>query len=220
MKAGDYVIHDVNIPISECTKGLITDIKVTFDFKPSEFVRINSIEKNDPSFVARISLCMVDGKPADNCLHVIYERGKSHYLLSLYAVTVLLYRSIMYLRHLPIKKYLFIYEAIDKEKLWSELNNAEILLSILKKGRVFMSDFSEISFDIDDIDRFALIELGQEYCDCAWDLSAVRVELISDIEKQLSKVKNAYKYRQYKKIRELGYDIHNFPEMIRINKRF
>ena len=143
MKDGDYMIHDINVPISECTKRLITSIKVTFDFKPSEFVRINSVEKNDPSFVARISPCMVDGKPADNCLHIIYERGKSHYSLSLYAVTVLLYNSIMYLRHLPIKKYLFIYEAIDKEKLWSELNNAEILLSILKKVEYLCRIFPE-----------------------------------------------------------------------------
>lgn len=207
------MIRDIQIPPEDLdNKFILTNI--TDEINTFEFVRINYKSESNLLIIAQKFMLLRD-ETEFPCVKIIYRSDRDLFSPSLYAITKLLYHSIMYFRHLPLKKKYLCNRLSDENRFLLEINNVDIILLMLNNIKSAKEYLSRLKFDSDDADRISLVELGKEYADDGWELNEQRIKLIYQIESQLSKIKNLYQNKKYKEIRKIGYDIHNIPEMIR-----
>jgi len=150
--------------------------------------------------------------------------------LILYVITQLLYRSIMFFRNLPLRKSFFKLRPEDEtvERLFCEIENVKELLSILEGEKTAKNYISHalIACNQSHYDGggtlsyhpevLSLLDLGNAYISASdFSIDDTQTKLIMEIETQLSAIQSAYESKNYKEIREIGYEIHNVPEMIR-----
>ncbi len=131
--------------------------------------------------------------------------------------TLLLYRNIQWLRHLELKKYLFIYTptADTKSKFNMKIEVIEQTISFLNGSITVDTLCEKLSEDTDDSYNFKeIIELLHVY-PTPPKLNDFRKERLAEISDTLNKIKQLYSKRKYQEIRQAAYDIHNVPEIIR-----
>ena len=141
----------------------------------------------------------------------------------LFAIIKFLYHSIMFFRHLPLSIKFFKYklEQDAEKRLLAEIKNIESLLAILLGKEDFENYLTQAKKDYkenlrEDIEIPSLFILGEEYSqNTNFIINDIRVKLIAEIESQTKEIIKAYEDRNYTKIRDIGYEIHNIPEMIR-----
>jgi len=156
-------------------------------------------------------------------LSKIYSDDNPISEIALYVATKFLYRSIMFFRHLPLKKKFFKYkmDANIEKRFFEEIDKAKILLSVLKNEIEFDRFLNNVTVEYktnppEDPELLSLLDLGITYPPTAnFILNNTRMTLIMDTENEINKIIKAYESKNYLKIREIGYDIHNFPTMIR-----
>jgi len=141
--------------------------------------------------------------------------------IPLYVITRFMYYSIMFFRHLPLTKKLFKYkiEKSVEERLFSEIKSIESLIAILSDKNDFKNrlqqigaDYKEKHYDYEEI--LSLLDLIEVYSINDFEINDMRAKLIMEIENQLKEIINAYENKNYLKIRDIGYAIHNVPIMI------
>lgn len=142
--------------------------------------------------------------------------------IGVFVITEFLYALIMFLRNLPIKKTFFRTKlTCDTEnQLFEHIDGITTLLQVLK-GEYGYESFLDntvpaLTERMFRINCTALTELGKTYLTKTnlFNINDVRAKLISEIEYGIVEIKNAFAHREYTKIRDIGYDLHNHPEMI------
>lgn len=183
------------------------------DCKLGEFVRIKIEE--DPSLVViyQYQSCYVDDEYR-NVFTGLYERynsSRDFYPVFYYAITRLMYHSIMFLRHLPVKRF---NRFVENDRIEREINNINLLLAILKDNKNYSDLLGEIWINNNNTSINHLINLAKEYETTNWEITEIRQELFDILTDRLQKIEFLYKRKKYKKIRDIGYEIHNLPEML------
>jgi len=143
--------------------------------------------------------------------------------IALYVITELLYWSILFFRNIPLTKKIFAWklEKDTEKRLLFEINKVEKLLLVLKGKYDFekcLNQFSLIHKDsaCNSLKALSLIDLGKNYpLNVDSIINDTRMSLITEIENQIREIINDYQNKRFVSIREIGYKIHNIPEMIR-----
>ena len=143
--------------------------------------------------------------------------------IGMFAITRLLYHSLLFLRNLPLKKTLFGYKLEKKaqKQFFEHINNVGELLHVLKGKSDFNSYlirsvpmYSEEIYAYPNIS--SLLDLSKTYLtgvNC-YNLNDLRMKLMAEIEYGIKEMSNAYENKDYSKIQDIGYELHNHPEMI------
>jgi len=155
-------------------------------------------------------------------LYKMYGEDKPIEEIALYVVTKHLYRSFMAFRYLPLKKKLFKYKIEeDIEKLFlEETDKVKKSLSVLK-GEIDYEEYLKSIAEAyktnppENPELLSLLDLGFTYPSYTSSIiNDIRMEIIEETENRIKEIIMAYESKSYIKIREIGYDIHNHPEMI------
>ncbi len=104
-----------------------------FDCNLGEFVRFE-IEEDHSLVVIYQYLSYYENGECRNLFTRVYEgynSSRDFYPVFYYAITRLMYHSIMFLRHLPIKRF---NRFIENDRIEREICNIYLLLAILKFG--------------------------------------------------------------------------------------
>ncbi|MCL2052977.1 MAG: hypothetical protein FWG90_00835 [Oscillospiraceae bacterium] len=243
---------DCNMP----SGFVITADEICAKLNYQDFVRINSVDKEEPVMIAKINIAkkysdinemtadeLFKLKAADiksdviaeaaelflNCneiygvwLEVIYTNEAPIEGILLYVITELIHMSIIYIRNLPLKKHFLKYklEPQTESLLSRETGNIQDLLMVLKGIESFETYLNRAKImPAKPYDTEWLFCLGREYAKyCDIYMNEVRARLIVEIEDKTLEIIKLAGNKNYLQIREIAYDIHNLPEMLRLMK--
>ena len=183
------------------------------DCNLGEFVRVEIEEYPSMIVIHQVLLSYMDGDYTKTLtrLYESYNSSRDFYPVFYYAIARLMYHSIMFLRNLPVKRF---NRFIEKDRIEREINNIHLLSSILKDNKNYSDLLDQIWIDDNNISIIPLINLAKEYETTNWEITETRQELFEILTNRLQKIELLYKRKKYKEIREIGYEIHNLPEML------
>lgn len=197
-------------------KYITLDPSIKLKLKDGEFIQFIIDKQPSLLVIAQKHTCEINGVYSSIAL-LVYRNDKDLYPIFYYAIAKLMYHSIMYFRHLPIKLF---NRFSQKERFEHEKNNIKILLSILSSDYANFGLLDNIWINSDNIECKQLLTLSREFPADKWEITNTRMNLFDIINDRIEKIEKLYKNKKYKEIREIGYEIHNIPEMICKNKIF
>lgn len=134
-------------------------------------------------------------------------------------VTMLLYRYILRMRHLQLKKVLFrnTLSAEDRHRLDDNISLVLMLTEYLDNkfdketlcSEILCKDKGDDFFCTADI--IGLIRL----CGAPPVPDKLTLRLLGEISDSMNRIRECIEKKQFEQIRQIAYDIHNLPEMIR-----
>ncbi len=188
-------------------------------FEDGEFIRIEINEFPSLLVIGQVISIYTNGKSIKmiHKNHHFYNSNKHKYPVFYFAITNLMFYSLLYVRNLPLKHFNRFYE---QERFELELKNINLLFRILKNNENYLKELENYWVDPQNIYLFPLIKLAKEFESPNWEITDIRKQLFDILTDRLAKINDLYKKKKFKKIRDVGYEIHNVPEMLRINKIF
>ncbi|MBQ8569209.1 MAG: hypothetical protein IJ446_08325 [Oscillospiraceae bacterium] len=134
-------------------------------------------------------------------------------------VTMLLYRYILRMRHLQLKKVLFrnILSAEDRHRLDDNISLVLMLTEYLDNKFDKETLCSEISYKDKGDDFFCTADIIGliKLCGAPPVPDELTKRLMEEISDSMNRITECIEKKQFEQIRQIAYDIHNLPEMIR-----
>lgn len=169
------------------------------------------------------NLFSVNNKVCALRLRNVYNDANQREEISLYVITELLFWSILIFNNLPLKKKMFTWKLEkDAEKRFHlERIKTTALLSALKGEQEVKHCINYIASIYKDNphgdpDILTLLGIWRMYpLDVTSIIDDMRRNLVVELCNQINEITHAHESKKYFAIREIGYEIHNIPEMIR-----
>lgn len=187
------------------------------DLADYEFLQLTFTDAPDVFAIAQKFSCVTNDGTLKDVIRIVYRSDKDLYPIFYYAVGRMMYNSLMYFRHLPIGKF---NRFRDNERFNHELSNIKICLYMFS-NTVNEGGFPDtIWVNPENPECAQLVTIAKELQPEPLKITEIRKELFDILYNRIKTIEELYKKKKFKRIRDVGYELHNVPEMIWQNEIF
>lgn len=209
------------IPLFQLSQNQISEKYIHFNsldnLTDGEFVRITVNDMPSVLFLAQKSSHVSNEGITTSIARLVYRSDIDLYPIFYYAVGRIMYHSLMYLRHLPLGRF---NRFIDRDRFNFELVNIKTALALFNNAKNISELVNSIWVNPNNPECIGLAKLIKEFPSEKWEITETRAKLSSILIDRLNKIESLYKKKKYKDIKEIGYELHNVPEMMCNNSIF